>query len=148
MSARIHQEQITHKAMVRQLTPDGVEVVLDDPPGCDACNARSSCGLNPENQGEEAAKSLFIPVLENVYQPGEQVEISISPALGLKAVLWGYILPFILLMTVLLIGLNFLSELMAGLTALFVVVLFYIALFFNKENMQKTFAIDIKKPRS
>ena len=148
MSARMHQEQITHKATVRQLTQDGVEVVLEDPPGCDACNARSSCGLNPENQGEEAAKSLFIPVLENVYQPGEQVEVSISPALGLKAVLWGYILTLILLMTVLLISLNFLGELMAGLTALAVVALFYIALFFNKENMQKTFAIDIKKLRS
>ncbi len=145
MNTKMHQEQIIHKAIVRQLTSEGVEVVLEDPPGCDACNAKSSCGLNPENQEEGNEKSFFIPIQEEVFQPGEMVEVSISPALGLKAVFWGYIFPFLLMMTVLIIGLSFLQELLAGIAALAAVALFYVVLYFNKERMKKSFAIDLKK---
>ncbi|KAA3641283.1 MAG: hypothetical protein DWQ02_00815 [Bacteroidetes bacterium] len=141
----MHQEQIIHKAIVKRLTSEGVEVVLEDPPGCDACNAKSSCGLNPDNQGEENVKSFFIPVQDNVYQPGESVEVSISPSIGLKAVFWGYLFPFIIMMVVLIIGLNFFEELIAGIAALAVVALFYLVLYLNKDRMKKTFAIDLKK---
>jgi sigma-E factor negative regulatory protein RseC len=141
----MHQEQISHSAIVQQVTSDGVEVVLDNTPGCDGCNAKSSCGLNPENQEDKGRETLFIPIGEEIFQPGELVEVSISPSLGLKAVLLGYVAPFILLITVLLISLNFFNELIAGLAALLVVGLFYVGLFFNKEKLTKTFAIDLKR---
>lgn len=141
----MHQDQISHTAIVQQVTSSGVEVVLDNPPGCDGCNAKSSCGLNPENQEEKGRETLFIPIGEEIYQPGEMVEVSISPSLGLKAVFWGYVLPFILLLTVLIISLNFFNELIAGLAALLVVGLFYVGLYFNKGKMTKTFAIDLKR---
>ncbi len=141
----MHHEQISHTAIVQQITSRGVEVVLDNPQGCEGCNAKSSCGLNPENQEDKGRETLFIPISEEIYQPGEMVEVSISPALGLKAVLWGYVIPFILLITVLIVSLSFFNELIAGLVALLVVGLFYVGLYFNKEKLTKTFAIDLKR---
>lgn len=145
MDTNTREDRITHTAIVKQVNNNVVEVVLENPPGCDGCNAKASCGLNPENQSDDSGDSFFIPIMEQAYQPGEKVELSIAPSLGLKAVLWGYIIPFILLLVVLVTGLSFFTELIAGIAALSVVALFYLVLFFNKDRMKKSFAIDLKK---
>ena len=66
-------------------------------------------------------------------------------ALGLKAVFWAYVFPFILMFSTLIIASNFLKEWLAGLISLLIIVPYYIVLYFLKNALKSAFQVSILK---
>jgi sigma-E factor negative regulatory protein RseC len=65
---------------------------------------------------------------------------------GYKALLLGYVLPFILLMIVLITFLSIEgSELLAGILALLILVPYYTGLYFLRDRIKKTFSFSVSK---
>jgi len=79
------------------------------------------------------------------YTTGETVNVILDRSLGNKAVLLGYFIPFILLITTLLVSSLHFGELWSGLMAVAVLIPYYLLLFAFKDKLSKTFHFRIER---
>lgn len=131
---------IEHAGTVSKISKGNVEISLEGNFHCEACNAKSACGVS-----ESTAKIVEIDNDERTFEMHETVRVIMQKSMGLKAVFWGYIFPFILMFTVLMIATSFLEEWVAGLLSLFVLLPYYLLLYLNKKLLKKAFTISVYK---
>ncbi|HXK82208.1 MAG TPA: SoxR reducing system RseC family protein [Bacteroidales bacterium] len=131
---------ISHKGVVKEITDNAIRVEIIAQSACVSCKAKSICGVDTQE------KLIEIRNWNESYSIGENVMVLLREKLGLVALLYAYILPFILLLSVLLISLQ--MNVNEGLSALFsisVLIPYYIVLYLNRERLQKKFSFEIKK---
>lgn len=84
---------IEHSATVLRAQGDVVEVELTVRSACAACHARTVCAA-----GESERKRIAVSTPEAAaYAPGEEVVVSVERNMGMTAVLWAYVMPFVVL---------------------------------------------------
>ncbi len=131
---------ISHEGIVSKITPEGIEVVIVSQSACAACHAKGVCGL-----GEAVEKIIQVPVpdAQKFYQ-GQRVVVEMNESEGSKAVLWGFVMPFIILM-IAFFFIYFLThnEVYAGLGSLLSLVPYYFVLHLTKNWMRKKFTFNI-----
>ncbi len=130
---------IKHAGYVSKITANRIEISLDGNINCAACNAKSACGVSDSD--------IKIVEIQNNHtlSINERVDVVMENSLGLKAVFWGYVFPFILLFSVLIITSLFVKEWIAGLLALFVLIPYYLLLYFNQNTLRKIFTVSVLK---
>lgn len=90
---------ITHKGVVTEIFPDAILVTIRSESACGGCRVRKQCAM-----GESEDKTLAIPSAQaSCFEKGETVEVVTEQAMGIKAVVWAYVLPFLSVMTALLV---------------------------------------------
>lgn len=109
---------------------------------CAECHARALCSL-----GDEQIKTILIKYCDkSQYETGEEVEVVMRQTLGLKAVMFSYVNPLIILMILLLslpsLGIN---ELVSALFAILAVALYYLVLYLCRDRIAKNFIFTITK---
>ena len=136
----INKEGIKHQGYISNITSDFITVSLKGNINCEGCKAQSACGVSDSNDKE-------IEIINNnhSFQLNESVNVVLEKSLGLKAVFWAYVFPFILIMASLIITSNFLKEWIAGLVSLFMLIPYYFTLYVLKNSFQKAFRISILK---
>lgn len=135
-----NKDYIEHAGIVSKISNGNVEISLEGNFHCEACNAKAACGVS-----ESTAKIVEIDNDERNFEMNESVVVSMQKSLGLKAVFWGYIFPFMLLFVVLIVTASFLEEWIAGLLSLLVLVPYYLLLYMNKKLLKKAFTISVYK---
>ncbi len=134
------EDQITHTGRINQITPTRIFVIIVSESACSACHANGYCGAADMKEKIIAVEN---PKNED-RNTGDCVTIVMQKSTGLKAVFYGYILPFIVLMATLLGTLNTTNnEGLAGLLALLVLVPYYFALYMMREKLQSKFQFKI-----
>jgi sigma-E factor negative regulatory protein RseC len=98
------------------------------------------CGVS-----ESKTDEIEIISADSSFKIDENVTVVINKALGLKAVIWAYVLPFILLISVLFISSLFATEWLAGLIALSVLVPYYFILHSLNSVFRKKYKISVLK---
>ena len=129
-----------HSGVVSRISGDSVYVSLDQNVHCDSCRAKSLCGISESNN-----KEIEINNPGTSFKINEHVEVVINKALGLKAVFWAYVFPFILLISVLVIASLFLAEWLAGLLALGTLAPYYLLLHFTRSFFKQKFKVSVLK---
>lgn len=136
-----------HSGAISKISSSSITVSLDGNINCEGCKAKAACGAS-----ESSSKYIEIEHPESVenslvkpFQLHEQVDVVMTEQLGLKAVFWAYVFPFILLIAVLLIASLFFTEWQAGLMALMVLVPYYAALRYLNSFFKKKFKVSILK---
>ncbi|MBT8261336.1 MAG: SoxR reducing system RseC family protein [Bacteroidia bacterium] len=129
-----------HSGTVSRISGNSVFVSLDPNIHCDSCRAKSACGIS-----DSKSKEIEITDPSASFTINEHVEVVINRALGLKAVFWAYLFPFILLTCVLVIASSFLPEWQAGLLALGILVPYYALLHYTKSFFKRKFKISVLK---
>lgn len=133
-------DQITHTGRINQITPNSILVSIVSESACAACHAKGFCGAADMKEKEIEVRSTG----NEEHKIGECVTIVMERSMGLKAVLYGYILPFIILMATLLGTLEATSnEGLAGLFALLVLAPYYFALYMMREKLKSKFEFRI-----
>lgn len=97
---------------------------------------------------ESEAKEIVLPNQVDAFKINETVELVLEKNMGLKAVIWAYIFPFILMLISLFVSLAFFSEPVSGLIALLVLVPYYSMLYFAKNIFQRVFKLSVIKNKS
>ena len=135
-------KDIKHKGIVVGISQDMVEVMIKAESACTACKAKSVCGMD---ESEQMVIAIETPCAE-AYSLDEEVAVSIKQIMGLKAVLYVYMLPFLIVLLSL-IGLLQIgvSELTAGLGALGVLVIYYFLLYLFRSKVEKEINFGIEK---
>ena len=134
--------EIRHRGRVCAVTQDGVMVEILNKSMCAACHARSLCSL-----GDEQIKTISIRDCDSSrFSTGEEVEVVMRQTMGLKAVLFSYVYPLIILMILLLSlpRLN-ISELFSALLAVLAVAIYYLFLYLCRDRISKSFIFTIAK---
>ena len=125
---------ITHPAKVTKVTGATVEVKILAESACASCRVRNKCGM-----GESREKLLVV-------EEGEAVEVHTDQVMGLKAVFFAYMLPFLLVLTALLILLQTGSrEVVAGTVSLCILGTYYLVLYLFRSKLSKEIVFKIKK---
>ena len=138
MSAR---ENITHPGIIDHITEDSVFVKILAMSACSTCHAKSMCNIaEVEEKIVEVRKDS-----SRKYDLGQEVMVSMKKSLGGKAVFFGYVLPFFILMGVLL-GVLFISndQGLAGLLAIAALIPYYWLLYIFRDKLKRTFSFRIQ----
>lgn len=131
---------VKHEGIVSKISNSSITVSLKGNLHCDACNAKSACGVSDSD-----SKEIEIQAPAQALELNENVEVFLKKDLGLKAVFWAYVFPFILLFAVLLIGSRVYPEWIAGLLAIGILIPYYSLLYAFKNSFKKAFKVSVSK---
>jgi len=131
---------VEQKGTVEEILNHRIRVRIHRDSACGHCHASGMCNLsdNAERILETGDNTLNL-------SPGDQVGISITRSMGNKAVILGYLLPFMLLITTL-ITLNALGfkEWLSGLLSMASLVPYYLLLYLFRNRLRKSFTFTIR----
>ncbi|MDP2087846.1 MAG: SoxR reducing system RseC family protein [Flavobacteriaceae bacterium] len=131
---------IKHRGIISKITNGVVTVSLLGNVHCEACNAKSSCGIS-----ESDVKEIEVYDASQLYELNETVELVLQKDLGLKAVFWAYLVPFIVMISTLIITSIFFKEWIAGLVSLLILIPYYLILHILKNSFKKVYNFSILK---
>ncbi|MDA3879649.1 MAG: SoxR reducing system RseC family protein [Prolixibacteraceae bacterium] len=137
MSAK---NEVTHTGIIKSVDPDGITVGIVVQSGCASCQIKGAC-----NMSEQSDKEIDITCSPAGYKVGQQVMIFLKSSQGMNALFLGYVLPFIILLTVMIILSNYVeNEGVVGLASLSSLVPYYLTIFFFRKQIKKKFTYVVK----
>jgi len=130
---------IEHEGIVKKTDNKSVTVSIIAESACSGCHAEGLCSLS-----EKEEKIVEIPGTFNV-RPGESVRVLMKQSSGYAAVLFGYVLPLILVVALLIIlESSGVTELAAGLGSVAVLLPYYLSLYIFRKKINRKFAFSLK----
>ena len=133
---------IEHLGVVRYVSDKLVKVSIIPESACGNCHAKGSCSISNTN---EKIIEIYKQQNEN-YSVGEETKVILEQSLGLKALGLGYMLPFLVLFTILIVLTSIgVKEGVAGLLALGSLIPYYFGLSFFRDSLKKEFSFRLKK---
>ncbi len=131
---------IEHTGIVKSVDNKHVVVDIVAHPACSGCLASGICDLSEQRNKEIRAVS------NPDVKVGEQVLVVMRQSLGYRALFLGYLLPFMIVITILITMTSLsISEPVSGLSALLSLVPYYAIIYIKKEKIGKSFSFTIKK---
>lgn len=132
---------LTHKGTIKNIDAHSYFVSIISQSACSSCHSKGVCSVTEMQE----------KMIEVSRKPGESfdigdtVEIIMNKSMGTKAVLIGYIIPFVLLLITLIAAFKLLdSEGLSGLISLSILILYYLVLYFLRDRLKKTFTFSIR----
>lgn len=134
-------DQISHEGIVTKIENDSVFVMLLVKSACAACEVKGACNLS-----EMEEKLIEVTHVKEDFRIGEKVNISMKSSLGYKALFFGYLLPFLVLVISIIVFINIFDEegIAAGI-GLFLTAIYYITLYFFRDRLKRIFTYQISK---
>ncbi len=134
-------KSIEHKGRIDSIDGNKINVSILALSGCASCHAKGVC-----NAADMQEKSVEVFDYTNQYNEGEEVNVTLKQSLGFRALFLGYVLPFLLVLAILIILTVITNdEAIAGLSALSVLIPYYLILFLVKDKIKKQFTFSITK---
>jgi sigma-E factor negative regulatory protein RseC len=134
------QEKIEHIGIVQSIEDKYINVSITSASACSGCHASGVCDVSgTEQKVIRAINSGDISI-------GETVMVVMEKSLGFRALFIGYLLPFLIVMSLLILmsSLSF-SEPVSGIIALLSLAPYYGVVYLKKEKIGQRFSFTIKK---
>lgn len=134
---------IVHKGKVNEVNGNMVTVSIEQETACASCKVKSLCGMDGDNEKEIA---VYEKNADTIFKPGDDVVVGIGTIMGMKAVFWAYMMPFLLMLATLFITKDMaMSELASGLITLGVGALYFVCLAMFRKRLEKEIIFKITK---
>lgn len=133
--------EIKHKGTVESIDGSWVKVKILQASACSSCSVKSYCH---SSESKEKLVDVFAPGCK--YMPGDEVMLVGATSMGLKAVLWAFVFPFLLLLVALFVTMYYTQadELLSALLSLVALIPYYIMLFLLRNKFKKHFTFTMK----
>jgi positive regulator of sigma E activity len=133
---------IVHQGTVREVMGRTVVVAIEAACACEGCKVGGLCGLSGEPEKEIAVYDKDAAS----YNVGDEVAVGIGTAMALKAVVWSYIAPLLLMLATLLTLTEMkLPELTVGLATLGVAAVYFVVLRLSRRRLERDIIFKISK---
>jgi sigma-E factor negative regulatory protein RseC len=134
-------DSIAHSGIINKLDERYYYVSIIAQKSCSNCYSKGLCSITDLND-----QIIEVPRKHNNDRKvGDEVEVLMKKSLGVRAVLLGYILPFVLLLSTLILTYEISeSEGLAGAAAIFILIPYYFVLYALKERLKSTFVFSIR----
>lgn len=106
---------------------------------CSGCHAKGHCSV-----ADQAERVVEIPFQEGVVV-GDHVTLQMAQSSGFLAVLMGYLLPLIVMVSIIFITVGFFKEEIAALLGIGGVGIYYTILWFYRDRFKKVFQIQMNE---
>ncbi len=136
---------IEHQGVVTEVTENILSVSLINTSSCSSCHVKGFCNVSDvDNKTVEIIQSSH-----KLVKKGDKVIVNYEKSLGPLALLLGYLVPFFLVITVLMIALAISgNEAVSGMLSLLVLLPYYLLLYFFRNNLKTKFTFTIKSIES
>ena len=135
-------EVVSHNGKVVSVSDTHVVVQIERGSACKGCVNKNICKIGDSNDHLISIKTADA----KTYSLNEDVRILMRTSLGMRAVLYAYVLPFVLLLAMFLTARQFTSsEIIQVLCAFLPVIAYYIILYKIRNKMEKTFQFFLEK---
>ena len=133
---------IKHRGIVEKVDGSHIVVRIVQTSACSACSAKGLC-----NASESKEKQIDVYEVNPSYQIGEEVMVCGTTSMGMRAVLLAFGVPLLILVLALGVSMKLTGEdaLLSSGIALLSVVPYYIAIYFFKDKLNRTFSFTIEK---
>ena len=131
---------IRHRGVVSGINPGSLKVTIVSESACAACHAKGFC--NPSDQ-----KETVVDVVTDGqdFSMGQSVMLIMRASSGIKALFLGYILPFLILLSGLVIFIYFTKdEILSGLLSLALLIPYYFILYRFRDHLKTTFRFELE----
>jgi sigma-E factor negative regulatory protein RseC len=130
---------INHEGIVQRNEGNAVIVSISSASACSGCHAEGSCTMSGKEE-----KIIEVHGRYNV-NPGDLVTILMKQSIGFAAIFLGYVLPFIIVITVLIVMISLkVPELLSGLTSIAILIPYYIILYLFRRRINAKFTFTLK----
>ncbi len=135
------QEFIEHEGTVREIRDGKIRVSFLAKSACAHCQLKGVCSA-----ADMADKEVEVDAGGLAVRPGEKVNIVLARSLGLRALAYGYLIPFVLLVVTLFAVYDATGdEVLSGLLSMGVLVPYYGMLYLLRQKIHKQFRFMIRK---
>lgn len=134
-------KNITHRGTVENIDNGHIKVRMVQTSACSSCAAKRLC-----NSSEQKEKWVDVWVSDGEhYQIGEEVMLTGTLKMGMKAVVLAYVFPLLLLLLSLFGAISMTGdEPLAALMAILVLLAYYGVLYMNRSRLTEKFSFTIK----
>jgi len=142
-NSKIHflDTEIKHKAFVKEVEGQLMKVTIVNESACATCHAKGACSV-----ADYQEKEIEISNFRQNYSPGQEVTIIFQQSQGVRALFYGYLLPFIVVFLTLIITYSLSNnEIISGLLALGVLIPYYTTLYFFRDYLKKVFKFEVEE---
>ena len=130
---------IKHKAFVKEIKEESVIVTVITRSACSHCHAKGACNISDIKE-----KEAEIAYTGNSLLTGQEVTVVLKELNGLKALFYGYLFPFILILfTLVIVYAVSGNEVTSGLVTLGILIPYYITLYFLRDYLKKVFKFEL-----
>ena len=133
---------IQHDAVVERIEGDKVIVRVEKRGACAGCHAKGICG----ESGSERIIEVSTPYASE-FKTGDKVVVALlKPSMGMTSVVWGYLLPLIVLVAAL-FGCKSLGveDGPSALASIVAVALYYVGIYFTRKIFERKIEFTIFK---
>ena len=133
-------DTIRHQGIVENINGTHLQVRIVQTSACASCSIKGHCS-------SADTKEKLIDVIDesSSYQPGDRVWVTGELSMGVMAVLFAFIFPFLILIISLFVFMAIWNdELRSALCSLALLVPYYYILWLNKSRLGKKFSFSIK----
>ena len=132
---------IEHRAKVDWIEGNRVHVHFVSMSACASCHAKGVCTASDMER-----KEVEVTDYSGRFEKGEEVNVLMRRSMGFKALIYGYMIPFVLVVATLFISSSlFASEAVAGITSLAVLAPYYLWLYYRQERFKSSFHFQLQK---
>lgn len=133
---------VTHPGIIKKITEKEIEISIMVTSGCSSCEIKGACTVSDV---EEKSVIVNTSSPEN-FKLGQTITIEMKQSLGSWAVLLGYVFPFVILFTGLVIFVSVgLDQGIAGILALSLLLPYYLTLYILKDFLSSRFNYSIRQ---
>lgn len=134
--------EICHKGKIVEITPEFTTVEIISESACGSCHAKGLCGVS-----ETESKAVQLPTRGwDDYKVGDEVQVVLKASMGHKAVWLAYMIPLIVLLSVMFILLAAgWKDIQAALSAIVAVCEYYFVLWLFRKKLQNEYIFNIRK---
>lgn len=134
-------DELSHQGTITNLDDQNYYVSIVSKSACSSCHSRGFCSVS-----EMQEKIIVISrVPGNLYKIGDNVVVIMNKTMGTKAVIMGYLVPFIVLLATLIVTFSMTgNEGVAGIMSLAIVAIYFAVLYLFRDRFRKTFRFTIR----
>lgn len=132
---------ITHKGRVKQIDNTRIQVQIMQASACSACEAKSLC-----HSAESKEKMIEVHAADAAdFEVGQEVMLVGTLSQGLKAVVYAYVIPLILMLLVLFLSLlRGMDEALSALLSIVVLIPYYLIIYLLRHHLTRKFSFTLK----
>lgn len=133
---------IEHEGIVEQIKDNRITVRILQQSACSGCHAKGACMA-----ADSKEKLIDVNDFSGQFRLHEKVIIQGRESMGYKAVLWAFVIPLIILVSMIILTVSVwqLGEIQAALTSILALAPYYLILFLLRNKMANSFQFIIKK---
>jgi len=121
--------------------PTSLIVNIVSQSACSTCHAKGACTVSDYQD-----KEIEVTEYKLNYKVGDEVTILFKQSKGFTALIWGYVIPFFVVLGTLIVALEITGdELKAGILSLIILIPYYITLYFFRHLLKKVLKFELEE---